>query len=198
MLFRLWCCWLALTSPAGKLFYTGYSVSGLYGVAHGVSTLGDGLTLEQAAIGLRAWWLCEALYVPVSLSVRTSVALFLLQIAVQRVHRRIILAVIFSFWAATVPLFFVIVFQCWPVSYFWMQPFPDEPRGTCIDGHIMFYFAILHSAISATCDWVLGVLPVFMLWKVQLDVRTKLTLSVLLSMGILYAVARFFVSFGSC
>lgn len=155
-------------------------------MTHGVGTLGKGLSLEEAAIGLRAWWLCEMLYAPVTLSVRTSVAIFLLQIAVQRVHRRIIIAVVVAFWLVTIPLFFVAIFQCHPISYFWMQPFPDVPRGTCIEWRVMFIVSVVHSVTSAFCDWTLGILPVFMLWKVRLNVKTKLTLSMLLSMGILF------------
>ncbi|CAK7229056.1 hypothetical protein SEUCBS140593_007120 [Sporothrix eucalyptigena] len=169
----------------GIFFYTGYSASALYGVTHGVGTQGEGMNLEEASVGLRAWWLCEMLYAPVTLSVRTSVAVFLLQIAVQRVHRRIIVAVMVIFWVVTIPLFFIAVFQCRPVSYFWMQPFPTEPRGTCMDGHVIFIVSIVHSVTSACCDWMLGILPIFMLWKIRLNVKTKLTLSILLSMGIL-------------
>ncbi|CAK7205637.1 hypothetical protein SEUCBS139899_008416 [Sporothrix eucalyptigena] len=168
----------------GIFFYTGYSASALYGVTHGVGTQGEGMNLEEASVGLRAWWLCEMLYAPVTLSVRTSVAVFLLQIAVQRVHRRIIVAVMVIFWVVTIPLFFIAVFQCRPVSYFWMQPFPTEPRGTCMDGHVIFIVSIVHSVTSACCDWMLGILPIFMLWKIRLNVKTKLTLSILLSMAL--------------
>ncbi|KAL1902787.1 hypothetical protein Sste5346_000697 [Sporothrix stenoceras] len=173
----------------GIIFYTGYAVSAIYGVTHGVGTLGSGMSLEEAMVGLRAWWLCEILYPPVTLSVRTSVAVFLLQIAVQRVHRRIIIGVMVAFWVVTAPLFFVALFQCQPVSYFWMQPFPDVPRGKCMDGSVMYIVSVIHSVISACCDWTLGIIPVFMLWKVQLSVRTKITLSILLSMGVFAGIA---------
>lgn len=151
------------------------------------------MTFEEASIALRAWWLCELLYAPITLSARTSVAVFLLQIAVQRVHRRVIVAITVLFWAATLPLFFVAVFQCYPVSYFWMQPVPTASHGTCMDGHVIFAVSIVHSITSACCDWTLGILPMVMLWKVRLDIRTKLTLSVLLSMGILYVFIRQFI-----
>lgn len=157
-------------------------------MTHGVGTQGEGLTAKEASIGLRTWWLCEILYAPVSLAVRTSVAVFLLQIAVQRLHRRIIVAVMAAFWIATIPLFFVALFQCRPVSYFWTQPLPDAPRGMCMDPHVIFAVSIVHSATSACCDWTLGTLPMFMLWNVRLNTRTKLTLSVLLSMGILCVI----------
>ncbi|ERT02812.1 hypothetical protein HMPREF1624_01114 [Sporothrix schenckii ATCC 58251] len=56
----------------GMVFYTGYAASALYGVTHGIGTLGEGMSLEEASIGLRAWWLCEMQYAPVTLCVRTS------------------------------------------------------------------------------------------------------------------------------
>jgi hypothetical protein len=154
-------------------------------VTHGIGSLGEGISLEEAMIGLRAWWLCEVLYPPVTFSVRTSVAIFLLQIAVQRAHRRTIMVVVVAFWLVTIPLFFVAVFQCRPISFFWMQPFPDVPRGTCMDGRVIFIVSVVHSVISACCDWALGILPVFMLWKVRLSKKTKIILSILLSMGVL-------------
>ncbi|KIH86987.1 hypothetical protein SPBR_08897 [Sporothrix brasiliensis 5110] len=173
----------------GMVFYTGYAASALYGVTHGIGTLGEGMSLEEASIGLRAWWLCEMLYAPVTLCVRTSVAVFLLQIAVQRVHRRTIIAVIVAFWVVTIPLFFVAIFQCRPISYFWMQPFPSVPRGTCVDGRVIYIVSVVHSVTSACCDWTLGILPVFMLWKVRLNVKTKLSLFMLLSMGVFAGIA---------
>ena len=43
----------------------------------------------------------------------------------------------------------------------------------------------LHLAVAVICDWVLATLPVVFLWNVQMGVKTKAGICVLMSMGYL-------------
>jgi len=167
-----------------QLAYTAYSIIALHGiVAGGTGLHRTDLTPEGAAIALRAWWLCEVLYTPIVLLIRTSVAAFLLRIANNRVHQCIIYVDLAVIWAVSVAFFFILVFQCSPVSYFWMQALGD--KASCIDQRVVPAATIAHSVISAVSDWVLGLLPIAMLWNVQLNKRTKATISFLLGLGLL-------------
>ena len=156
---------------------------------HGIVAGGTGshtkdLTPEGAVIALRAWWICEVLYSPIVFLIRSSVAVFLLSIAVKTSHKYIIYINIGVIWVVSVVYFFILVVQCSPVSFFWMQAV--GAKGSCIDSKIVPAATIAYSVISAIGDWVLGLLPVAMLWNIQLNKRTKAIVSFLLSLGILY------------
>lgn len=52
----------------------------------------DELSENEIYIGLKAWYISEILYAPVSALVRTSVALFLLRVSVEPLHKAIVIA----------------------------------------------------------------------------------------------------------
>ena len=45
--------------------------------------------------------------------------------------------------------------------------------------------AYAHSAASFIADWVLGLLPIWLLWDVQISSQRKVGISALLGMGLL-------------
>ncbi|KAJ2895661.1 integral membrane protein [Zalerion maritima] len=176
------------TMYAATGMYVPYAVIAIYGIfVGGTGKHSVHLTPSGAAIALRSWYLCEVLYVPVSALARTSIALFLLRITNNRYHRWILYATLFTMFAISVVFFFVMTFQCSPPSYFWEQVLGAE--GKCIPSDIVPNTTIAHSVICAVCDWTFGLLPVAMLWKVQLNRRTKVGVAVLLGMGIVAGVA---------
>jgi hypothetical protein len=80
--------------------------------------------------------------------------------------------------------FFLVMFQCSPVSFFWGQYKGAE--GACINPAVVPDASIAHSAVSFTADWILGLLPVAMLWHLQMNTRTKVSVAAILAMGLLY------------
>lgn len=165
-----------------QLLYTVYGVIGLLGIVYGgTGEHVDQLTPEGAAIGLKAWYLCEVLYAPLSALVRTSVAVFLLKIAAAKTHRIIIYVNLAVIWILSIVYFFLMLLQCDPPSFFWEQVLGAP--GHCLDPRVVPDATYAHSAIGAVCDWSLALLPIWMLWNVKLNVRTKVTIGILLSMG---------------
>jgi hypothetical protein len=43
-----------------------------------------------------------------------------------------------------------------------------------------------HGAISTWSDWTLGVLPIFLVWNLKMNPRTKVSVALILSLGALY------------
>lgn len=155
---------------------------------HGVTAGGTGkvvgtYTAEQAAISLRAWYLCEVLYSPITVCARISICVFILRIAAQKVHRLILIVNIGLISVISFAFFFVMVLQCSPPSYFWKQVLGAE--GKCIDPNIVPDATIAHSVISAISDWIVGLLPIAILWHVKINRRTKASIALMLSMGIM-------------
>jgi hypothetical protein len=79
--------------------------------------------------------------------------------------------------------FFLVLFQCSPVSFFWDQY--EGKKGGCIDPAVVPDSSIVHSVVSFTADWILGLLPVALLWHLKMDTRTKVSVAGLLSLGLL-------------
>ncbi|KDN62243.1 putative integral membrane protein [Colletotrichum sublineola] len=177
--------WLIFGAMIG---YAGYGAVAIHGVAHGATGKhAANLTVEEAAISLRGWYICEVMYSPITLAIRTSIALLLLRLAVNKYHRWIIYANMVIIWMISIAFFFIMTFQCMPPSYFWRQLYGD--KGSCINFNIVPDATIAHSVISAISDWCMGLLPIALLWNVQLNRRTKALVAVLLSMGMIAGVA---------
>ncbi|KAK2047134.1 integral membrane protein [Colletotrichum somersetense] len=177
--------WLIFGAMLG---YTGYGAVAIHGVVYGATGKHvNHLTVEQAAISLRGWYICEVMYSPITLAIRTSIALLLLRIAVNKYHRWIIYANMVIIWMISIAFFVIMTFQCMPPSYFWRQLYGE--KGSCINFNIVPDATIAHSVISATSDWCMGLLPIALLWDVKLNRRTKALVAVLLSMGMIAGVA---------
>lgn len=113
--------------------------------------------------------------------VRTSVALFLLRLANEPVHKWIIRTNLGVVYVISIVFLFVVTFQCSPPSHFYQQAVGGP--GSCMDIDVVPDVTITHSAVGAACDLLFASLPIAVLWKVQLNKRTKAVVALLLSMG---------------
>ncbi|CAN8099005.1 unnamed protein product [Discula destructiva] len=177
--------WWMLVS---MIVFSGYTANNIIGVIEG----GSGrhvtdLNTQQIYIGLKTWYIAEVLYGTLSATVRTSVALFLFRVSVERSHRWIILINLLVVWVISLVFTFVVIFQCSPPSYFYDQALGLE--GRCMDISVVPSVTIAHSAIGALCDLIFASLPVAMLWNVRLNKRTKVSVAFLLGMGFVSGVA---------
>jgi hypothetical protein len=77
----------------------------------------------------------------------------------------------------------VMVFQCDPISNFWTR-FLGEP-GKCIAGTIIEDLSICHAAMITFSDWTLGILPIFLVWNLNMNFRTKVSVALILGLGAL-------------
>jgi hypothetical protein len=116
------------------------------------------------------------------ISAKISIAYFLLRITVRLVDRRIIYSVMVTTVATGIVFFFIAVFQCSPVSYFWDR----DQTGKCIDIEVIVIIVYIYSAISAICDFTFGILPGFIVWKLNMSLRLKIAVIPILSLGCVY------------
>jgi hypothetical protein len=79
--------------------------------------------------------------------------------------------------------FFLVVFQCQPVTYFWTQYLGVV--GKCVNPKMITGSTYAHSAISALSDWTLGILPIFLVWDLNMNLRTKISVALILGLGAL-------------
>lgn len=140
------------------------------------------------------WWTCEPLYVLTNMAIKGSIAIFLLRLCVHRTHK-------ITIWVVTIvtevySLFFFILFilQCRPTSLFWLRFSSNPPSGSCLDAKIVSNTFYGYSAISCWTDWTLSILPIFIVWKLQMNRRVKISVSLILAAGIMYTLPLFLLT----
>lgn len=124
-----------------------------------------------------------ALYPWITLTIRASVCVLLFRLTPKRWHRLVIWINLVSSALISTAFFFVLVFQCSPPRYFWRQVYGAS--GYCHNKLIVTYGTTVYSVLSALSDWCLGLLPIAILWSVQINRRTKVAIAGLLGLGMM-------------
>lgn len=177
--------WLLLVA---LVCYTVYSASALAAVFHGVGL--DPKLIPQADFpyAVMFWWLASLFYNLSTLFVKLSVSIFIHKLCPQRIHKFIIWGMMSIVISYAITYFFLTIFQCSPPNYFWLK-FAGLKNGKCINEQIIPLATYAHSGISAMADWTLGLLPIWLIWGLQMNQRTKISIVILLGLGILAGVA---------
>jgi hypothetical protein len=117
------------------------------------------------------------------MAIKASIAIFLLRICVTRTHRMVIYCI--TGLAELYSLFFFLLFvlQCRPTSLFWLRYTADPPKGNCLDASVVSNAFYGYSAISCLSDWTYSILPIFLVWKLQMSKRTKISVAGILAAG---------------
>jgi hypothetical protein len=118
------------------------------------------------------------------MALKLSISIFLLRLAVTRTSQIIIYVIIGVVETYSAFYFFLFVLQCRPSSYFWTQY--TGGTGTCVDPKLTVDATYAYSAISCVADWALGLMPIFLIWHIQMDMRTKVSVAAILSIGAMY------------
>ena len=116
--------------------------------------------------------------------VKTSVALVLYRIAAQsdqvRFIRRLLVCSIAVVGASAMVVLVGTCLQCRPLSVSW-----GEGEGACVDPAKMTRLGYFWSAVDILSAWTYAVLPIVMLWKVNMSFRMKALSSTLLGLGVM-------------
>jgi hypothetical protein len=84
--------------------------------------------------------------------------------------------------AYSIFLFFFALFQCRPVSEFWSRVI-SPPQGTCTNPNVTVKVTYAHAAIVSVTDGSFAILPIFIVWSLSLNFRTKCYVAVILALG---------------
>lgn len=119
------------------------------------------------------------LYTCCTASVKMSIVLLFRRIFVTRIFKHItaVLLVILTMWWIAVLL--TQIFSCTPVDASWI---PTKAE-TCVET-LMFYNAVTIS--NVTFDFILLILPMPSVWKLQIDYKKKLQVCGVFLVGTLY------------
>ncbi|KAL3449057.1 hypothetical protein BJX65DRAFT_273999 [Aspergillus insuetus] len=170
------------------LFYILYCGSMIGGGVWGTGKHLSELTPEHASIAMEYWFLAEVAYAISSVLAKISVCIFLLRVMLFPCHRATLYTVTTVVVTTGIIFFILLVAQCSPVSFFWTRMAGDT-SGRCryIDPiAIMFY---IFSAASALFDLTVGLLPIILVRKLQMNIQTKAAVVGLLGMACVASVA---------
>lgn len=116
---------------------------------------------------------------------KLSIGCLLLRISIRKLHTYIIYAAMMTSIIAGGTFFFVCLFQCEPVSYMWNK----NQHGTCINNTVITALGYVYSIFSIVSDFTFTLIPGFLVWNLQLKMRTKLALVPLITMGCIASAA---------
>ncbi|KAJ5960944.1 uncharacterized protein N7479_008094 [Penicillium vulpinum] len=134
------------------------------------------------------WWLGQMLYIWASVVAKISIALALLRLAVKKSYRLILWSIIATVITIGLMFWFVLLFTCNPISHFWRQV-DGTSTGTCLHMSTIVNIAYFYSSVTILCDIALGLLPAFLIWKLQMNSRTKFAVGGILGLGAIASVA---------
>ncbi len=149
---------------------------------------------KRVLINTKWWWLGQTSYVWTCAVAKISIAVALLRLTVARAHTLILWGVIAVTTIVGLIFWFILTLQCQPVSFFWqrvrLELDPHAPvHGHCLSLDTVIDMAYVYSVTATCCDLTLGLLPIFLVWNLQMNVRTKAALAGILGMGCVASAA---------
>ncbi|KAL4736301.1 hypothetical protein BDV11DRAFT_194077 [Aspergillus similis] len=132
------------------------------------------------------WWLGQTSYVITCVVAKISIALALLRLTVTKAHKYVLWGVIGVSIVVGLVFWFMLMLQCKPVDYFWHRL---TSTGTCLNTDYILNIAYVYSVIATICDFILGLLPIALVWKLHMHQTTKAALAGILSMGCVASAA---------
>lgn len=116
---------------------------------------------------------------------KISICLFLMRLSKFDRLRRFLHVLIAFLILTHVPLTLLMIFQCRPVQKYWNQGL----QGHCFPKTTVEKIIIAQGVISIVTDFIGATFPIFLLWNVDIKLRSKVALCLLMGLGIVTAAA---------
>lgn len=167
------------------LFFLMYNISSNIGIHYGTGRHHRDLTVDQVENAKHCWFFCYLFYTWSMICSKFSIAFLLLRISFKRIHTWIIYGAVLISVVAGLTFFFVIVFQCNPVTFFWNK----RQNGTCVPNDVIVALGYTYSLFSIISDFTFAIIPGFLVWNLQLKRKAKIALIPLITMGCVASAA---------
>ncbi|KAI1085715.1 hypothetical protein F5B20DRAFT_14758 [Whalleya microplaca] len=188
--------WLALGTLMSFIFV---STCIMISIKYGAGRHLDDVPVENIPQALKMRWAGELGYVVTCLLLKYTVGIFLLRICSRtwQVSNRTILLPLYKcvIWAVLLVClvfslfyFFMAALQCVPTRYFWLR-YTGTVSGRCLDKDLITGSTYAAAAINAVADWVLGLLPIALVWNLDLGKRAKISVACILALGSIASTA---------
>jgi hypothetical protein len=134
------------------------------------------------------WFLCEIFYGLSSTFAKLAAGTLLLRLTTKRLHVRIIWSVMALAGLFGIAFVGQIISQCQPTAFFW-SPTRDPLQGHCMGPKMILGFTYSHAVVSSLGDWTFGILPAFLVSGLNMNLRTKVSVFLLLSLANVGSIA---------
>jgi hypothetical protein len=72
------------------------------------------------------------------------------------------------------------------MQYHYKEAMVAGVTGSCIPKHYIVGSTYAQGVLSAVVDWTLGIMPIFLVWNLQMNTRTKISVALILAFGAVY------------
>ncbi|KAH8156190.1 hypothetical protein CIB48_g12057 [Xylaria polymorpha] len=165
--------------------------SGMCGTLLAAEVYGFGATVPQPWYdqikAAQSMFSFQLVYVVAAYLCKVSVALVLLRISGtdrKSLIRKVLIASIVVVSIFSVATFLALALQCRPVTLNW-----GIGKGECVAPHVITDIAYAFSAADIASNWLYATLPIVMLWNVQLSLRVKISVILLLGFSFTSSIA---------
>ncbi|KAG5997598.1 hypothetical protein E4U43_002605 [Claviceps pusilla] len=157
------------------------------GVKSGVGRHNAAITNEDDRVAAIMWQaLGVANYILNMMFVKLSIGVFLLRLAAKKLYIWIIRIALVTITIWSLGLFIWDIFQCTPIQKQWDYRITT---GTCASVDEILTVAYALSVMTVLTDWFFALIPIFMLWGVKMTTQAKVTVFMILSLGIFASIA---------
>ncbi|GIJ89206.1 hypothetical protein Asppvi_008136 [Aspergillus pseudoviridinutans] len=176
------------TMVAAMALNLGFAICTLVGCSYGMGQKTEDILLHPGYYrrALLCWWLGQVFYIITCVVAKMSIIISLLRITIDRAHILILYAAMGLTLAVGLLFFFFTIFECKPVDYFWNR---FTKPGSCIDTDILIAIAYTYSVGAAVADFTIGILPIFIIWSLRMNARTKMAIAGILGIGCIASAA---------
>ncbi|PMD25880.1 hypothetical protein NA56DRAFT_564534 [Hyaloscypha hepaticicola] len=168
---------------ASQIAYTILVSSGLVSAIHGNGQHLANIAPADIPIAMHWFYVGELFYTITAILIRLSIGFYLLRICLFKVHTWIIRITMFIITLLTVMYFLFCTFQCRPVNYFWLQF--DGEKGRCSSPLLVQNVSISYAVFAAVTDIIFGILPITVIWNLNMNRKAKMVVGCLLALGII-------------
>lgn len=159
-----------------------YTFTLLTGIHYGTGQRTADISVEDSLHAMRCWWLCFLAYATTMTLAKLSLGFFFLRLtSIMTLHRIVAYLVTASAVIVGVVFFFLSIFQCTPVDFFWTRLVGAS--GQCIPMDVMIGMTYLYGAVTATTDIAFGMLLALLVWNLNVERKTKFLIAPLLGLA---------------
>ncbi|KXJ97699.1 hypothetical protein Micbo1qcDRAFT_181946 [Microdochium bolleyi] len=180
--------WLMLVGATFNQLHNGVVV---WGTLIGIGTPDDKLALANMLEGAKVIMYWQLSYVVGSLFIKSSICATLIRISAKRRYKWLLVGMIALTTVTTIAAMTVVLVRCKPIAANW-----DPTVGVCLNLDLVVVFTYIVSAMNIFTDWSVAIIPMFILWDLQMQPRMKLVTSGVLGIGV-FMPARTFLTVAS-
>ncbi|KKK13541.1 hypothetical protein ARAM_001710 [Aspergillus rambellii] len=168
------------------MFAAGNTVLMTISIYYGTGQHASDLSKYQLIVSSKYNWLSHGFHVMSTTCGEISVAFFLSRIINKAKHHKPVIYIgIFLLTIVNLGCIFTMYGQCTPTARLWNQ----EVDGSCWKPEVQRDYEFFQGSFSAASDFVLAVYPLFMIWNLQMAVKVKVGLGIVLSLGFIVMIA---------